>query len=74
MQQKRWYNSNIVPKPGMIILYDSDEDGILGHTGIVKKSKQGRVYTIEGNCRDECKAMSYPLNYSSIMGYRGIKK
>ena len=74
MQQKRWYNSNIVPKPGMIILYDSDEDGILGHTGIVKKSKQGRVYTIEGNCRVECKAMSYPLNYSSIMGYRGIKK
>ena len=74
IQQKRWYNSNIVPKPGMIIFYDWDDDGISDHTGIVKKSEQGRVYTIEGNCRDECKAMSYPLNYSCIMGYGGTKK
>lgn len=74
IQQKRWYNSNIVPKPGMIIFYDWDDDGISDHTGIVKKSEQGRVYTIEGNCRDECKAMTYPLNYSCIMGYGGIKK
>ena len=43
------------------------------HVGIVEKVENGKVYTIEGNSRDEVRAKSYSLNYKSIYGY-GLNK
>lgn len=40
-----------------------------GHTGIVTKVENGKVYTIEGNKSDQVKECSYPTSYNNIIGY-----
>lgn len=61
--------SSYLPKAGDIIFYDWDGDKIADHVGIVEKSTKSKVYTIEGNCGDECKARQRDINYSCILGY-----
>ena len=58
----------------MIIFFDwPDDNGLLDgssdHVGIVEKVEGDRVYVIEGNSGDACERNSYPIGYSSIMGY-----
>ncbi len=62
----------IVQKHGDIIFFDwaDKRDGKADHVGIVEKSKDGKVYTIEGNTRgDICKAKEYAIDSSDILGY-----
>jgi hypothetical protein len=55
------------PKKGDIIITRGDGSG---HAGIVKKVKNGRVYTIEGNSSDMVSGKnSYSLHDSRVLGY-----
>ena len=57
---------------GDIIFYDwaDSNDGKADHVGIVEKSENGIVYTIEGNTSgDMCKQKEYSLSSSFILGY-----
>ncbi len=70
----QWLDGRAVPESGNIIFFDwPDERGVLDgdsdHVGIVEKVENGRVYTIEGNSGDACERNSYPIGYSSILGY-----
>lgn len=62
----------IVQKHGDIIFFDWEDkrDGKADHVGIVEKSENSKVYTIEGNTRgDICKQNQYEINSSEILGY-----
>lgn len=69
ISHKSWYSKMISPKPGMIIFFDWDGNGVSDHVGIVKGCKNGQVYTIEGNSGDMCKEMKYIVGSESILGY-----
>ena len=59
-------------KHGDIIFFDwaDSNDGIADHVGIVEKTEDGIVYTIEGNSGgDICKQKSYDINSNLILGY-----
>lgn len=57
------------PKPGEIIFFDWNVDGHPDHVGLVEKVENGRIYTIEGNSKDECKRKEYPINSKYIHSY-----
>lgn len=70
----QFYTSN--PQPGDQIFF-KDGNG-MGHTGIVEKVAEGKVYTIEGNTSSKSgvvanggavRSKSYSLLYSKIGGY-----
>lgn len=71
-ERGEWVEGTEEPRPGMIIFFDWEYDGLDGnsdHTGIVEKVEGGRVYTIEGNASDSCMECSYPIGYYEILGY-----
>ena len=60
----------ILLKVGDIIFFDWENDGEKDHTGIVEKTENNTVYTIEGNSSgDTCRQKSYDINSSVILGY-----
>lgn len=60
----------ILLKVGDIIFFDWENDGEADHTGIVEKTENNTVYTIEGNSSgDTCRQKSYDINSSVILGY-----
>lgn len=69
IKKGKWYNRKIEPKPGMIIFFDWDNDGMSEHTGIVEKYEDGLIYTIEGNSHDVCRRKWYAAGDKCIMGY-----
>ena len=69
IKKGKWYNRKIEPKPGMIIFFDWDDDGVSEHTGIVEKYEDGLIYTIEGNSHDVCRRKWYAVGDKCIMGY-----
>lgn len=65
-------NEDIYQKLGDIIFFDwtDSNDGQADHVGIVEKTENGKVYTIEGNTTgDMCKQNEYDINSSVILGY-----
>lgn len=58
-----------IPVAGDIIFFSWNSNSKIDHVGIVVGSDGSNVYTIEGNNRDKCRAISYPLNSSVIYGY-----
>lgn len=64
------YKGEYTPKTGDIIFFTSAG---AGHTGIVVKCENGKLYTIEGNTSNMCAQRTYDLNYKTITGY-GIPK
>lgn len=69
----QWANNSYVPTAGDIIFFDWENDGISDHVGIVTKTVNGIVYTIEGNSSDACKEKQYAVGSSLIYGY-GLPK
>lgn len=69
IKKGKWYNRKIEPKPGMLIFFDWDNDGVSEHTGIVEKYEDGLIYTIEGNSHDVCRRKWYAAGDKCIMGY-----
>lgn len=67
--RNQWADRSITPDPGTIIFFDWDRDGVPDHTGIVEKSENGYVYTIEGNTSDSCRRRQYTVGNSQIFGY-----
>ena len=67
--RNQWADRSITPEPGMIIFFDWDGNGVSDHTGIVEKSENGYVHTIEGNTTDSCQRRQYRIGSSSIYGY-----
>ena len=67
--RNQWAERTITPEPGMIIFFDWDGDGVPDHTGIVEKSENTCVYTIEGNTSDSCRRRQYTVGNPNIFGY-----
>ena len=65
----QWAGNTITPVSGMIIFFDWDGNGVSDHTGIVEKSENGYIYTIEGNVADSCRRRQYTVGDSQIFGY-----
>lgn len=72
-------NDAYVPKPGDIILYDWDDNGVgdnkgyTDHIGIVEKVSDGKITVIEGNINDSVGRRTIAVNGKSIRGY-GVPK
>lgn len=55
---------------GDIIFFDWENDATSDHVGIVEKTENGKVYTVEGNSNnDMCRQKEYDINSSVICGY-----
>lgn len=65
----KWLTAGEKPKPGNIIFFDWESDGISDHVGLVNKYADGVVYTVEGNSNDEVKEQRYVVNSAVIVGY-----
>ena len=65
----QWQGRDYAPRPGDIIFFDWEGDGLADHVGIVKSCENGVVLTIEGNSGDTCRENSYLLGSPVIYGY-----
>lgn len=66
----QWQNKGYLPRPGDIIFFDWEVDGKPNHVGIVEKTEEGYIYTIEGNSTDDgCRAKKYIINSKVIYGF-----
>ncbi|RHP77773.1 CHAP domain-containing protein [Coprobacillus sp. OF03-2AA] len=61
-----------IPQTGDIIFFDWNGDGHVQHVGIVEKVENDKVYTIEGNSKDEVRNKNYSLTNKSIYGYGSV--
>ena len=68
-KNNRWKDKSYVPMTGNIIFFDWQQDGHTDHVGIVEKVENGKVFTVEGNSKDEVREKSYNLSSKSIYGY-----
>ena len=64
-----WAERVFEPSPGMIIFFDWEQDGVADHVGIVERSENGYIYTVEGNSGDAVRERSYPQGSGEIVGY-----
>ncbi len=67
--RSQWFDKTYEPQPGTIIFFDWEQDGTADHVGIVVKSEDNKIYTIEGNSNDECKQNVYQYSSNVIYGY-----
>ena len=65
----QWQGRDYAPRPGDIIFFDWENDGLADHVGIVKSCENGVVLTIEGNSGDACRENSYLTGSTVIYGY-----
>lgn len=65
----KWKSSGYIPKPGDLIFFDWEGDGKINHIGIVEKTENKIVYTIEGNVNNMVLRNSYNLDFANIVGY-----
>ena len=65
----KWKNKSYIPQTGDIIFFDWNGDGHVQHVGIVEKVENDKVYTIEGNSKDEVRSKKYALNNKFIYGF-----
>ncbi len=66
----QWQEKGYLPRPGDIIFFDWEVDGKPNHVGIVEKTENGYIYTIEGNSTDDgCRAKKYSINSDVIYGF-----
>ena len=64
-----WQTRGYTPSPGDIIFFDWQGDGHVDHVGIVEKTENNKIFTIEGNSDDEVKNNSYSINDKCIYGF-----
>lgn len=65
----QWQGRDYTPRPGDIIFFDWEGDGLADHVGIVKRCENGVVSTVEGNSGDACRENAYPVGSALIYGY-----
>ena len=72
-------DESVTPKPGYIIFYDWDDNGVgdnngyADHVGIVEKVSGGKITVIEGNCSNSVKRRTLDVNGRYIRGYGAPK-
>lgn len=71
-EHSKWKNKSYIPQTGDIIFFDWNGDGHVQHVGIVEKVEKDKVYTIEGNSKDEVRNKNYSLTNKSIYGYGSV--
>lgn len=71
-EHSKWKNKSYIPQTGDIIFFDWNGDGHVQHVGIVEKVENDKVYTIEGNSKDEVRNKNYSLTNKSIYGYGSV--
>ena len=64
-----WQDGGYEPRPGDIIFFDWEGDGLTDHVGIVERVEGSRIYTVEGNSGDTCRQNSYPMDSPVIYGF-----
>ena len=69
IERGQWQGRDYEPRPGDIIFFDWESDGLADHVGIVEKVEDGLVYTIEGNTGDTCAERRYPVGNAPIYGF-----
>lgn len=63
-------NRNYTPRSGDLIFFDYDNNGQADHVGLVKKVENGKIYTVEGNIKnDRCHELNYNIGDNIIYGY-----
>ena len=66
----QWQGKGYSPRPGDIIFFDWEVDGKPNHVGIVEKTEDGYIYTVEGNSADDgCRAKKYSITSNVIYGF-----
>lgn len=69
----QWQDRSYEPQAGDIIFFDWDDengqDGSADHVGIVQRTENGIVYTVEGNSGDACRERQYSVGDYEILGY-----
>lgn len=65
----RWASGGYSPKPGDVIFFDWNHDGVLDHVGFVEACDGKTVTTIEGNSGNACRRQTYRRGAASIAGY-----
>ncbi|MGX6962243.1 lysozyme family protein [Vagococcus xieshaowenii] len=68
-QKNQWLSGGQTPRVGDIIFFDWDGDGVSDHVGIVERTDDKTVYTVEGNTSDQVAKRQYGLTSSVVMGY-----
>ncbi len=68
-EHDKWRNVGYVPLAGEIVFFDWDYDKDPDHVGIVEKVENNTLYTIEGNSNDRCRAKTYNINSTVVLGY-----
>ena len=68
-ERHRWAGRGYTPKPGDLIFFDPEHDGVYNHVGIVESCDGKTITTIEGNSGDACKRHTYPVGSSQIVGF-----
>lgn len=64
------YGGSYTPRRGDIVYFSSSHNvNSPSHVGIVSGYSNGKVNTIEGNCSDQVKRMSYSVSDNYIIGY-----
>lgn len=69
IERGQWQSRDFEPTPGDIIFFDWESDGLADHVGIVEKTENGLVYTIEGNSGDKCAERRYTVGRDPIYGF-----
>lgn len=64
-----WQDGGYEPRPGDIIFFDWEGDGLTDHVGIVERVEGSRICTVEGNSGDACRRNSYPMDSPVIYGF-----
>lgn len=68
-ERHRWASGGYSPKPGDVIFFDWDRDGVLDHVGFVEACDGKTVTTIEGNSGNACRRLTYRRGAACISGY-----
>lgn len=72
MERGLYHTGGYMPKPGDLIFFDWEGDGVSDHVGIVESVEAGAIHTIEGNSSDTCALRSYSQDDGRICGYGEI--
>jgi cell wall-associated NlpC family hydrolase len=65
----QWFGSDYTPRPGDLIFFDWEPDGVADHVGIVERVEGDYVHAIEGNTSDSVRRRTYRLDSNRIFGY-----
>ena len=57
------------PKTGDLVFFDTDDDRLPDHVGVVTLAEDGILHTVEGNVANSVAARQHDMNESGLLGY-----